>query len=276
MPDETTTINPEIEDKLDITGDDYDDGQDDPNQTDYDDDQTDNVDDDQQDDENGENGEEQESIVEDDSVVKSEKEIPETPTQVTPELNDEAISQSLYDKLAEKLGLTKNNEEVKEQHPWEKENRNPTILELKAMIKGELKKELADEELARQTKINEETQAKQAESDRVNRQITNEFKILESKNEIPQIKDASNLNDPGVKARRDILNKLIAHNTSQKDPESQYGSIASFYYTQYKDSQKPSGYDAPVGGSAPGIQPQRDTFTYEELRNSTYEDILGN
>lgn len=179
--------------------------------------------------------------------------------------------------------------------PWVKENRNPTYQEIvtwtakaaspliKDQIKKDLEQEVADEEKAAQEKQQQAEQAQQETNQRYANAWTGQLNELTSSGKIPAVQDPKNPNDPGVKARVDLMKMLKeGYESAIAEGKVPTEDLRVVYYEKYlpehpvlPQGQTVPGADAPVyGAGQTATSSGSETYTYDEIHNSSIESIL--
>lgn len=222
-----------------------------------------------------------------DKDTKPDTEEPPAKTETAPALDPdklkEEISQSTAEKIVEALaGEGKTAEEKKDllaDAPWVKEKREPTyeeaLLFVKDTAKKELREELDREEQEAQQKEEEERKAQEEQQQNTIKQYNtlwdNELSDLETNGKIDKNPEqAKKMRLALFETMRDVNVKRAQEN---KPPIL---SLKEIYYEHYKaPTEQPAGADAPIAGVTKRTStPNPKSFTYGEVHNSDFDDIL--
>ncbi len=193
------------------------------------------------------------------------------------EFDPEKFKQELTETIVEKLTLKlagKTIDEVKDDSdtvpPWEKENRNPTYKELADYLRDNVKKDLKSEDEAKTKAEAEEAkkleEANKQYNDHMNTYWDNQLQELETANKIDKSE------------REELQRQWLDYMVNAKKANKSYTvSLKEFFYEGYKKKDdQPAGADAPVGAGKQSVSSGKaGDFTYEEVHNTSIEDIIA-
>lgn len=206
-----------------------------------------------------------------DKTPKDEEE--ETPVDIDTSALKKEVTETVSKELVDKLNKTLVGEPVTEADtPWGKEGRNPKSWDEVANYMVE-KSEKVREEKAKQT----EKQQKEAADANVkawNQIWDAEIHDLQEAGSIPKIEDKSNPNDPGIKAIQRLFEEATKMTTEGRLPTKSLK--VAYYEVVSKMKQEPPGGNAPVFGQRTPTAPDKGPgYSYEELHNTSMDDILS-
>jgi hypothetical protein len=231
-------------------------------------------------------------VSEDKAEVKADDKKPE----IDLEKETTKIKQDIVKKLSESFGLTEEEQVQAEEEgveaPWVKEKRTPKSYEEVAEFASDLaefKRQKAIKEQEKKKQIELDNQRKQNES--INQLWDLQLGEMRESGLIPKIDEKvaekmkkgealsqEDLEDPGIKVQRELFDtmaQLAQERRAQKKPV--VTNLKEVYYEHYrnKEAKQPAGADAPVSGARPSVTPKEGDFTYADINNKSYYDILN-
>lgn len=174
------------------------------------------------------------------------------------------VSQSVINRIGEALGLTK--KEAEEQLPKDQESLQKMI---DSRVNQTLQQRQQQEE--EQQKLTQEQQQKQVDS------IVNnwyaEYDALVREGKAPKIENPNDKNDPGVQARRQLIQGIgeIIKKEKAEGIERTPSLTESFMKGNLKDEV--AGADVPVSGNTKSGS--KSGFSYAEIASKSFEDIVA-
>ena len=215
-------------------------------------------------------------------VIKPEekKEEPKEEIEFDPEQFKKEVTEAVKNSLGDVLHGK--SEEQKEQvvdkweqfakDTWEKDNRNPTYKEALAFVKDQVKEELvADRE---QKSKEEEKQKEEAiKSQELTKKMINdivdeELNELYTQNKLPKVKDANDVNDAGIVARKALFQAMLDVNQKrQAEGKPLIYSPHRIFNGYYKaPQQQPAGVDAPIAGGKGAVAEDLGSYSNADLK----------
>ena len=175
----------------------------------------------------------------------------------------EEVSKSVIDRIGDALGLTK--KETKEL-PSDPE-------ELKKIVDDRVQERLDEiEKSAKEAETTEESQ-RQEQIDGIIKGWHGEYSALAQAGKVPEVKNASDADDPGVQARRKLIlsvGKIIEADKAkgiQRTP-----SLSEAFLINPGVLTGPPGADLPISGNT-NVQEKEGAFTNKEIHGKTIEQL---
>lgn len=192
------------------------------------------------------------------------------------------VSQEVTDKILEAL-TGKNEDQQGEKSPWDQEGRNPKdwneiIGWTKELAKTELKKEIEEASAYQQEQEQKEARYIEDETQKFNNYIDNQLEDLRVQGKLPKIQNAKDSNDEGLKAQKEFFQQMYETNEKRaKEGAPLISDVKIFYYEHFKPTSKQNrGSEAPVLGGRRSIQHEnKGEYSYDEIHNSSYYDLIG-
>jgi hypothetical protein len=215
--------------------------------------------------------------------VKETKEEPQVDVEEITEQATKRAEERVAQRLLDALGVTKEDKAKAEDEglvpPWEKEERNPKSYKEVAEFSAELaewKREQTEKAKEEETKQAEESQKKTNEQ--WNKYWDDQIEELIAEGKLPKVENKEDENDPGVKARKVLFQKMyeVAQSKIKEGKQPVY-SLKELFAFHYEDpNAQPAGYDAPVSlGNRAGSTPSGDVIDYNEIHNKSFDQLIG-
>lgn len=206
-----------------------------------------------------------ESNIETTEATKTEPKEPEVDlSQIKEEVSGE-VSKSVIEKIGEALGLTKKEEAAL-----------PTNAEeLQKVVDAKVQEALESRDRKYQE---EQTQTQKAQEARVDGIITGwhtEYDRLAAVGKVPAIKDPDNPEDPGVKARRELIlgiGDIIAE--ERKLGIVRTPALSEVLLNEPTRLKGIPGADLPISGNS-AVREEPANYSNKEIRSKTFQQILS-
>jgi hypothetical protein len=140
---------------------------------------------------------------------------------------------------------------------------------------------LKDEEDSRAKELeNQKTEQAKKNDEALSQLLEEEYQDLVSAGKLPKIKNESDPEDEGMKAKKDLFKTGMEYNQRRiNEGKRPVTSIKVIYYENYskeKEIEQPAGGDAPVAGGEPATPPSEElNVPYEQLHRMSYRDIVA-
>lgn len=246
-------------------------------------------------------------VEEENRVEKKAREIKENPKEEekkveSPLLDGEKLKADIVAELDKRLPQNQTKEEKQEKkdaiaeylEKAKAEGRNPTWEEALKFIAEEGSNRAYERIKAEQAqelqKVEEEKrlQEEQAEQQKVaqeeaqkeyNKVVDEDLDDLYKSGKLMRIRDKNNPNDPGLKQRQALFQKMYEVNTQRaQEGKRLIYSVKEVFYEHFSDPLKqPPGYDAPVSiGSGHSGSENPQEYSYLDIRGRDFRDIANN
>ena len=179
----------------------------------------------------------------------------------------ESARQSILDALSGRNG-EETKENVDEYEAWalkifQDTGKSPTWKEaaefIKEGVKRDFTKDAADKAEADEKTRLQAQETEKTEMERVNTYVDSQMAELYASNKFTKITDEKNPNDPGIAARRALMEQTMKINKERIDKGLPTKTIKEVFYEDYKaPNRQPLGFDAPVSAGRNSSPTQSD------------------
>lgn len=201
---------------------------------------------------------------------KGEPEEGEGKVTPAPAFDKEEFTEAVTERIVERLS-GKTAGEIEERPIWEKEKRQPAsyreIADYASSVAEKKITAVLTEKEKEAAKKADETEAKAAEEGKnLNEYWDGQLGRLVKEGHLPEVKDPKDQNDPGKRARLDLLQLGLKN----KEP-----NLELAYYKYMADRKKqPPGATAPVTGARKTGSGGEGEYSYEEVHNTPIRELV--
>lgn len=173
------------------------------------------------------------------------------------------VEKSVIGRIMERFGLTEKQAEQKAEQP-----------DYKQQIQQQVQAELEKRDKLKQQEQQKTQQDYENQVQQITKTWHTEYDQLVQQGKAPKIKDANDKNDPGIKARRALIQTIGEIIKSDKqNGVSRTPSVFEAYTLNPRAIRGVAGADLPISGQTPS-SPEGD-FKYSDIRSSSFEDIVS-
>lgn len=173
------------------------------------------------------------------------------------------VSQSVISKIGEALGLTKQEEE---ELPTDPEK-------LEKLVNDRVEATLKEREAQQQEQVQQTQKERQAQVQQIVDNWHAEYNALARRGQVPEIKDANDPNDPGIKARRNLIKGVgdIIKDEKEQGLPNRTPSLTEAF-TAGANREVP-GADLPIAGNTPSGS--NESFDYKEVSGKSFAELAA-